>query len=215
MISHDSGMVQYNSGISVAGDVQQIVPNMIQGDDTGNRTGNRVTAKNLSVKGHMIMSMAVSNISTSIRIGVRQMILVSKRYAGLTDLQANVASHLPFLLKFGSTVQTFTGVISDLYLPINREVYTVLYDKVVYLTMDFQATASGFQSVTDSVKFFKMNVKCKNKVLTYEDTNLNVPQNWNPFMCFGYAKLDGTAPDVALNLALSAQSLSTLTFTDV
>ena len=215
MVSHDSGLVAYNSGISVSTDVMQIVPTMAQGDDTGMRTGNRVTAKNLSIKGHMLMSLAVSNISTSVRIAVRQMVLVSKRYKNFSDMQTNFASHLPFLLKSGNSVQGFTGIIQDLYLPINREIYTVLYDKIVYLNLEYQATASGFQGVADSVKFFNINVKCKNKILNYEESNSNVPQNWNPFMCFGYAKLDGATPDVALNLALYAQHITNLTYTDL
>lgn len=198
----------------MAGDIQRIVPYMAQGLDTGGRIGNEITAKALTVKGHMIMTLANAGYSGSVRIGVRMMCLTSKRYKHIDDLTTNPSLHLNFLLKSGNAIQPFSGNIPDLYLPINREVYTVHYDKVQYITIPLIYTNAGAVDLVNSVKMFSFSVPCKNKKITYEDSLSNAPQNWAPFWVIGYVKLDGSGPDTVLT-NISCESISTLYYTDM
>lgn len=142
------------------------------------------------------------------------MVLESRRYRSYYDANTQFINHLPDMIKTGDTVRGFTGLISDLYLPINREIYTVLYDKVHYITMEYLVSSVGSTNLRDTTRMFNVRLKCKNKKLRYEDSLSNYPQNWGPFMAIGYAKMDGSAPDVAVN-GISLQNISTMTYIDV
>ena len=213
IISYDTGLVPYNSGINAQTDVIQIIPSNVQGLDSGDRIGNELTLKNFNIKGHYILSTANNTLSSSCRIGVRMMVLESKRYKSYYDANIQFVNHLPDMIKNGDISRPFTGLISDLYLPLNREVYNVLYDKVHYITMEVLVTSIGSTNIQDTVRLFNINLKCNNKKLRYEDSLSNFPQNWAPFMAIGYAKMDGTAPDVAVN-GLSMQNVSTMKYID-
>jgi hypothetical protein len=214
VLSLGLGLQSYNSGINAQSDVIQIIPASIQGTDAGSRVGNELTVKSFNIKGHYILSLANNQVSASCRIGVRILILQAKRYKSYYDANTQFVNHLPLMIRTGDSVRAFTGVISDLYLPINEEVYEVLYDKVQYVTMPFVATAVGANDVRNTVKMFDIDLKTNYKKLTYEDSLSNYPQNWGPFMAIGYAKMDGTAPDVAVN-GISVESVCTMKYIDV
>lgn len=214
MLSRDTGLIGYNSPISVAGDINMIVPYQIQGTDTGQRVGNEITCRTLLIKGHMFLNQTYASSLPNCRMGIRLFVLSSKRYKAYDDVSLQVANHLPLLLKNGSSSQSFSGNIQDLYLPVNREIYTVHHDKVFQLAMPYQASGVGFMDTKDMVKFFNISIKCHNKKLTYEDTTSTAPQNWCPFLCLGYAHLDGSSPDVVSSV-VQMQYLSTLTYTDL
>ena len=105
---------------------------------------------------------------------------------------------MPFLLQNGANSQAFTGLIQDLYLPINRNAITVYSDKVHYVSVPFLGVATAIGQYTldayRTTRFFRMNIKCKNKKLTYQDGN-NTPLNFAPMIIMGYSHLDGSAPD--------------------
>lgn len=214
MISYDSGLQVFNSGINAATDAIQVMPLMTQGTDDGDRVGNEITCKSFNIRGHYILSLLNNTLSASCRIGVRLMVVEPKRYRNYFDTVANFANYMPSLIRYGDAVRAFTGVISDLYLPLNREMVTVLYDKTVYITMPYMVTAVGEEVITNSVRLFNIHLRCKNKKLRYEDSLANYPQNWSPTMLIGYAKMDGTAPDVAYS-GISLQNITTMNFTDV
>lgn len=213
-VSFDSGLIPFNSGINAQNDVVQIIPASTQGIDAGSRIGNEITLKKFNIKGHYLLSTANNAVSSSCRIGVRMMVLQAKRYNSFYDANISYGNHLPDMIRTGDAVRGFTGLISDLYLPLNREVYTVLYDKVQYVTMEVILSSTGATSTRDTVRLFNINLKVLNKKLRYEDSLSNYPQNWGPFMCIGYAKMDGTAPDVAVN-GISLQNISTMEFIDL
>ena len=214
ILSLGLGLQTYNSGINAQTDVIQIIPASTQGLDAGSRVGNELTLKSFNIKGHYILSLANNAVSASCRIGVRIMILEAKRYKSYYDANISFTNHLPQMIRTGDTVRGFTGVISDLYLPLNREIYNVLYDKVQYVTMPLVLTATGTNDVVNTVRLFNINLKANNKKLRYEDSLSNYPQNWGAFMCIGYAKMDGTAPDVAVN-GISMETVSTMNYIDI
>jgi len=71
-------------------------------------------------------------------------------------------------------------------------------------------TASVYDTV-NSVKFFNISIKCKNKLLKYDGAMDGFqPQNWSPVLIIGYVHLDGAAPDVATTqVAMAFDSIMT------
>lgn len=217
-------LTQFNSGINDAGDNRQIVPSMSKGTNDYNRIGDKCNAVRLDIRGHVIMNSLYQD-SNSARIGVRMMIVQPKRYANFSDVSA-ATSWQSALLKRGSATFGFTGLIADLYCPINRDAVTVYYDKVFYLSMPVvnRTTVAGttlVNTATESVidmyrttRLFKISLKLRNKVLKYDDLlGGTYPENWGPVMINGYAHLNGASADVT-NTQLGVAFDSTLFFKD-
>jgi len=216
---HTTGpsLVLYNSGIDSSGDMSQILPAISQGLDANNRIGEQIRAKSLNVKGYIRLN--VNDVAESTKLTnviVRMMVVSLKVRSAFPDAQGSTAQ-LQSLLKKGGTTTGFSGVLSDIYAPINTDLWTVHHDKKFYLSQSYvnvtgasPPTATIAQDISKTVKFFNFNVKCKNKVLKYdEDTASNIyPTNFAPMILLGYSYLDGSSPDVLLtNVGLSYDSV--------
>lgn len=213
--------VLFNSGVDSVGDLQQILPSIAQGSGEGQRTGNRITAKKLNIRGYIKMNFQDVPDSTKLsNVGVRLMVLSMKVTPSFQDAQT-LSSKIGTLLLKGNTTSAFSGTIPDLFAPINTGVFTVHYNKVFYLKQDFINTIGASapsttisQDISKTIKFFNINVKCKNRKLLY-DNNVGsdiLPVNFGPFLCLGYTYLDGSSSDVLnTNVALSYDSIFTYT----
>lgn len=215
--SHSGGMTAYNSGISAIGDVNRVLPSVAQGVDDGQRVGSKITATSLQIKGHYILNQSYMSTASNARIGVRMMVVTPRKYQHTTDAIANATAWLPVLLKKGNTDNAFTGTIENLYQSINRDQVIVHYDKVSYMTMPqvnfYTAVASDTTNFpVNSTKFFTINLKCRNKVLTFDEGS-NYPYQYGPVVLIGYSHLDGSAAD-AVETQLSMQYFSTITYKD-
>lgn len=200
-----NSLLKFNSGIDSVGDLVQILPGISQGVAENQRIGNQICAKNLNVRGYLKLDVNDVSDSTKLPNVVARMMVVSMKTAGcFTDAQSQ-SPKVASLLKKGGTTTTFAGNLQDIYAPINRDVFTVHYDKKFYLRQDFinavgasPPSTTISQDVSKTVKFFNLNVKCKNKILKYdEDVGSDIlPSNFAPFILLGYSYLDGSAPDV-------------------
>lgn len=198
-------LLKFNSGITAVGDMIQILPNIAQGVAENQRIGNQIRAKSLKVKGFVKLDLNdLPDVSSLPNVIVRMMIVSMKTCPSFGDAQGQ-APKLGTLLKKGGTTSAFEGYLQDIYAPINTDVFTVHSDKRFYLSQSFlnaQGTLppSNYvaQDISKTVKFFNINVKCKNKLLKYdEDVNADVgPSNFAPFLLLGYAFLDGSSPDI-------------------
>lgn len=200
----NESVANINATITTAADAFQLLPNVTNGVTDHHRIGDQVRAQRLTIKGHIVSNLTLTGITQS-RLAMRMMIVVPKQYSNFAQIQANAVTWLPLLLKKGATVTAFTGIISDLYAPINTDAITCYYDKVTYIQSPYVATAVGDISVHNSTKFFSKTLKIKNKLLKY-DSNIDAgltPSNYNPVLLLGYVKLDGTAPDANNQLNLS------------
>jgi len=219
-VYHALDLTNFNSGINVFGDICQLVPNCGNGTAQNQRVGEQIRAQRLTIRGHTLLSMSNNSLSNS-RIAMRMMVVCPKAYVSLVGVTNNLA-WMSNLLRKGGANTAFTGVISDLYCPINTDAITKYYDKVIYTTVPTLTTtnipvggtgvntASVYDTV-NSVKFFNISIKCKNKLLKY-DGQLDgfQPQNWSPVLIVGYVHLDGAAPDVATTqLAMAFDSVMT------
>jgi len=216
---HTTGpsLVYYNSGIDSSGDMTQILPAISQGLDANNRIGEQIRAKSLNVKGYIRLN--VNDVAESTKLTnviVRMMVVSLKVRSSFPDAQGSTAQ-LQSLLKKGGTTTGFSGVLSDIYAPINTDLWTVHHDKKFYLSQSFvnsigasPPSTTVTHDISKTVKFFNFNVKCKNKVLKYdEDTASNIyPTNYAPMILLGYSYLDGSAPDVlSANVGLCYDSV--------
>lgn len=150
------------------------------------------------------------------------MIVSLKTRPGYYDA-TGASAQLSSLLKKGGTTTGFTGLLSDVFCPINTDLFTVHHDRRFYLNQSFinvigasAPSTTIVQDVKNTVKFFNFNVKCKNKVLKYDSAIGSgiYPTNFGPFMLLGYANLDGST-DSALTTPLGLQYDSVLRFEDI
>lgn len=199
--SSNSGVTMFNSGINSNADCQRIVPNISNGNTDYQRIGDQIRAQSFRLKGYLEMAVdpSISGSSASNRrLGVRMMVVTPKSFQNVNFAEANSSYWLPSLLKKGGTSVGFSGAVSDLFAEINTDIVTVHYNKVSYMTQPvIYGTLQGMLDISKTVKFFNINIKCKNKLLKY-DANIDsalTPVNFAPILLIGYCLLDGTSPD--------------------
>lgn len=216
-------LLKFNSGIDSVGDLIQILPNISKGDDENQRNGNQIRAKSFNIKGFLKLDVNDVADSTKLPNVVARLMVVSMKVAPSFQDAQSLSTKIGTLLKKGGTTSTFAGNLQDLYAPINTDVFTVHYDKKFYLKQDYVNVAGSSapsttiaQDISKTVKFFNINIKCKNKLLRYdEDVGSDVlPGNFGPFLLLGYSYLDGSAPDV-VDTKLGLCFDSVLNYTDI
>lgn len=221
---HASGdsLVKFNSGINSAGDMMQLFPNIAQGPDEGQRIGNLIRTHSLRVKGYLKLDINEDNNVTKLpSVAVRMMIVSMKTRPCYFDATGTPGT-LATLLEKGQATVGFTGLLTDLYAPINTDVFTVHHDETIYLNQSFINSVGASvpsqylaQDVSQTVKFFDIPVKCKNKLIRYDvDVGGGLfPTNFGPFLLVGYSYLDGSSPDV-VDTKLGLQYDTILTYED-
>jgi len=210
----------YNSACSGAGDVKRLVPLIGQGDTEVTRTGNQITARSLVIRGHLLLTPNDSQPRGNIR--VRLMVLTPKSLPNTILSTANTGTWQDRILKDGTNFMGLNGTIPSLYLPVNSDAVTVHYDKQFTLS-DTVTAQAGLPSLTGNFvvsdyskgyKAFYINVRCKGKVLKYNEIIDNDPTNFGPVLCVSYVHLDSRySPDV-LDTALQVSYVSVLDFED-
>lgn len=213
----------YNSAVNSSGDCAVLVPNVANGIASNQKIGDQIRGKTLNVKGHLI-SRFTGGVGTTYyqncRIGVRLFIVQPKMFGSITNILSSATTWQATLLRKGGVTVGFTGLISDLYAPINHDAITVYYDKVFYINNPYSNAVFGsggnnLLMPTNTCHFFNKTIKLKNKLMKYDfqvDTALT-PTQFNPVMIMGYSYLDGSSADsTTQNLAMSY--VSTLTYED-
>lgn len=204
---HTTGnsLIKFNSGIDAVGDLVQILPSVSQGIGENQRIGNQIRSKNLNVRGYI--KLDINDVADSTKLPhvlVRMMVISMKVSPSYQDAQT-LASKIGTLLKKGGTTTGYSGLIQDQYAPINTDVFTVHHDYKFALKQDFVNVIGAAapsttipQDVSKTLKFFNFNVKCKNRLLRYdEDVGSDIyPSNFGPFLVLGYTYADGSAADV-------------------
>lgn len=219
--SSNAGLTYFNSGINSTGDMLQIIPSISQSTADNGRIGDQVRAQSLNLKGYLKFDLGTTPNDTATPTVVARLFIVSlKPKANYTEATSS-ATALSGLLKKGGSTVAFTGVLSDIYAPVNTDLWTVHHDRKFYLSQSFlnQPAGSGVGMVSvdarNTVKFFNLNVKCKNKLLKY-DANISsglLPVNYGPIFMLGYSYLNGASPDT-LSIKLGTQYDATMTYED-
>lgn len=222
-ISSGNSLIMFNQNIDSAGDMQQLVPNIDKGTMPHQRIGDQVIAQSLNVRGYLKLNVNDTTDSTKLpNVIARVMIVSLKTRPGYYDASGAFAQ-LAALLKKGGTTSSFTGVLSDIFAPINTDLFTVHHDKRFYMNQSYinvigasAPSTTIVQDLKNTVKFFNFNIKCKNKVLKYDSAIGSgiYPTNFGPFMLVGYANLDGST-DSILTTPVGLQYVTTLNYQDM
>jgi len=215
---HALAPTDFNSGILTTADNLRLIPSISQGTADYQRIGDQVSAQKLTIRGIIqLLPQGAGQNASVCKVAARLMILTPKSFpnwstAAGTTLWQNT------LLKKGGTTTQFTGDISDLFAPVNRDAITLHYNKVFYMNQGyfFTGTTSSVPFEQNNlVRFFSKTFKWKNKTFKY-DSNIDsglTPSNMGMIMVLGYCFVDGSSPD-SLNTRVRLQFDSILDYED-
>lgn len=226
--STGDSLTLFNSGINSGADMFQVLPSISIGSADNQRIGDQLNGKTLNIRGYMRLTpkAATGTVTNDPKISnvVCRLMVLSLKQCSNYGLAVNQASQLTALLKKGGTTTAFTGALSDIYAPINTDIFTCHHNSVHYLTQDYVFVPSSTggtyvnapvaMDVKDTVKFFNIPLKVK-KLMKYEvtcDAGIR-PTNYGAFLCMGYSYLSGDSPDV-VNTQVGLQFISTFNYED-
>lgn len=211
-----------NGNVAASSNIVRIFPLISQGDSQYNeRIGNEIRLKHLDIK--MLINYGLANLSTSnnedTSLGVRVMILRQKDENASTGAVENFQGNklLENGLASGSPAP-FTGATFNLLQKINREQFSVRYDKVHYIDATYRYSGGG-TNVTQS--FFPPKSKIISKRLTFGKNGLKLtygdgastnPTNFPYLMVIGVASTVSTS--VPSNNLLRYSYSANATYTD-
>lgn len=186
----------------------QLMPNMIQGESRSQREGSKVKLTSMNIRGYLqIPSYEEPGSADRSNIMFRLCVLSCKAEAMYPELLANWAgpgNWFTKLLKASDVDGPPSGVTLDMWTDINRDLFTVHYDKV----FDFSRGEANGQNISpvettwrpDKFKKFFIKLKVKNRVLKYA-TEYNPgnndgiqPTNFAPFLVGWWSYTNGAAP---------------------
>jgi len=220
-VSFLSGNGDFNSTISAA-DIIDCLPPLLQDSGQGNayeRLGIKVSPRSLTVKCHVSIGPAVTRSSA---VTVYWYLLTAKSSKNLTQLPSNVS--MSRLLRAGNSNQyvSFDGTPYAAMLPVNTSDFTVLkrgsfnLQKNTGVVQD--STAGGNQPLVGPVsKTWSMKLDPPAKLI-YEADNASprtvyFPNNYAPFLVFGYVHQDQSVPDL-VNQDIRVTTASELWYDD-
>ncbi|AXH77579.1 MAG: hypothetical protein [Cressdnaviricota sp.] len=191
-----------NGDVAASSNFVRILPLISQGDGQYNeRIGNEIRLKHLDIK--MLINYGLANLSTNnnedTSLGVRVMILRQKDENASTGAVENFQGNK--LLENGlvsGAPAPFSGDTFNLLQKINREQFSVRYDKVHYIDAAYRYSGGG-TNVTQS--FFPPKSKVISKRLTFGKKGLKLtygdgassnPTNFPYFMVLGVASTVST-----------------------
>lgn len=194
--------------VSASSNFVRLFPNISQGTGQYNRrVGNEIRLRELSIE--MLLSYATQSGTGNYRdqaVGVRVMILRQKDnndYNGFVE-----DAQTTKLLENGSVVtpgpSNFSGSTINLCQKINREQFSVRYDRVHYMERAREINASGSQlqfNTPHRPKFVKHTLRFGKKglKLTYGNSDSEAPTNFPYLLVIGYASsIDSGTPASSL-----------------
>lgn len=185
--------------VAFSSNVVRLLPEITQGTGQYNkRIGNEIKLKYLDVK--MLMNFNLPELSTNqnenAALGVRVMILRQKDEGSAVGAVSNFQGDK--LLENGLTPATagpaaFDGTTFNLLQKINREQFSVRYDKVFYLDAAYRQQSGGATPVSQS--FLPPKTKVMSKRLTFGKNGLKLtfgdgvsddPTNFPYLLVLGY-----------------------------
>jgi len=183
------------------------------------RIGDEIMLKRVDIEGFVSMNDLTLAQQNNCRVGVRVMILKQKDEN--TDAGFVSNSHADKLLMNGELAipgpGSFTGRPLNCIQEINRDLYTVRYDKTIYLAQSYDGdgAANVNQGPTKpTLKFFKHRLTFGKRglKLQFTDGNADTPNNFPYVMVVGYTNLVDAS--VATNGQVNITMNSVATYTD-
>lgn len=184
------------------------------------RQGTKIRAMNLKVQGRIFIPVSSNTLDNDRAcLSCRLLILSCKKYKKWDDVFSNwdAGSELEAdLLKNGSESVSYDGYQFGLNLPVNDQLFTTHHDSKFLLNRGvLQEKTYGNVPVTEgvglahmpfAVHYFKKTIKCKNKVLQFNDETTSFPTNFAPFAVLLYSYTNGSAPSNVTVVKMQTQS---------
>ena len=184
------------------------------------RQGTKIRAMNLKVQGRIFLPVdSTTTDSDRACLSCRLLILSCKKYKKWDDVYSNwdAGSELQAdLLKNGSESVSFDGYQFGLNLPVNDQLFTTHHDSRFLLNRGVINNYSyGNVPVTEGygsshmpfvIHYFKKSVKCKNKIVQFNDETSSMPTNFAPFALLLWTYTNGAAPSNTAIIKMQTQS---------
>lgn len=188
----------------------------------GFRVGDEINLKSVKIKGMVYLNDLTSDQAQNTSIGVRVMILKQKDKNSYAGFRADAHTNKLLLDTVGASGYQgpgpFNGSPLDLRREINRNEYSVRYDKTFYLSRDYiQGTSTSTRfaiSSNNSLRFFEHDLTFGNgKKLTFTDGASTTPNQFPYLLVVGQAGMKD--PTTAIQPGLARISVSsTAIYTD-
>jgi len=190
--------------------VTGLLPNIPTASSRADREGAEVTLRSMVVKG--IITIPADDTpyfgnADRADIMFRLCCLSSKKYKDIDSIQSNwLAGDQLFskMLKPAQIATPPTGTNLDMWKPINRQVFTVHYDRVFNFKRGVCLPASqvppsdqGLSHMPAINKAFRIALKVKNKKLYFNDSTDQEPSNFAPFVVGWWSYTNGAAPSAS------------------
>lgn len=189
--------VNFNGGISSTTEWYNPIPIINQGTGAFQRDGNVIKPTLLDMTWHIALGEGVTR---SCDDTVVLYLFKLKNARSYSDMISR-GSAATFLDKGSNGLAAFTGLLTDVACPVNNDGFTVIAKRVIKLNKGTGALnndgtvpyngAGGVTSRSINIKLRKL------PQFMYQQGNTDgLPENYGLCWALGYAKSDGSAPDV-------------------
>lgn len=162
------------------------------------RIGNEIILKSIHMKGFLEydQSFATDTDAKNKKLLVRVMVLSAKRSGNFTTAYTNISNRmLRNSTDANENTGPFTGAAINGIQDINRDVFTVHYEKKIYMNAPVLLQGASNPDVgvnPSSLKFIDKKLYFGGKSgmrLKFANAGATVPENFAPFICIGYSSL--------------------------
>lgn len=186
--------VLHNSPITSA-DCEPLVGEIAQGTDQFNRVGDRIKPKSLVVRGTIALNgSSITGGYTQVPLRVRVMILAQKDLkVGAQVLAGGIDTNHLLEPNIAAANETdFSGATINALYPVNKDLFTVYYDKTFTLC---GPEPEGVEAINRFTASWSYRFKRLPSSLHFDNGNGDWANNFAPFLAVGYSYPDGSSPD--------------------
>lgn len=207
--NYSSNVTAFNQQMNSTGDCLRIMPQIAASVNQNGRIGTEIKLQGIQLRGTLTFTLGQTSASNT-RVGVRMLILRSKRFDDWNAAALDFASSYNKLLEGSAT--GFTGLVTDFNTPVNRELFSVVADKRFYMSQSVGVSTSDLVNTT---KFINMKIPYTRRKIKYDNEYSALEAaNFPLFALIGYTKLDGSIADAGATTYLTFQYNTTAYYED-
>lgn len=183
-------------------DIIRLIPTVDQGVERDQREGAKIRMTNISATFFAHIPAALTPATPAENSAVagiqcRLLILSCKQVQAVGQLESNWNAGQLFnrqFLKNGSEATGFNGDLWSLRWPVNTQLFTKHYDKYFTLKRGYVRgdTANGATTTPEVAFTHNFRIKCKNKILQFNEPSTTEHTNWSLFGLLLYANNDSS-----------------------
>lgn len=171
-----------------AGDCYQLLPNLKQGADQETRVGNKVSPTK------MLFSISINVYNQAVSYTPTYVDLYIFKYKGWSaSLGTLPAPSMNQFLQAGSGSTSYTGITTDYLRPVNTDQFQLVYKRrlLMYNPLNTTTIQASTSSINPNRSFTIDLSKAVKKLLTFDDTQTDLPTNDQLWFCVGSTQTDG------------------------